>query len=146
MSDDGLRVLDVYVGTWEVSTTSGESSAGGAYTAAWVLGGRFLQTTGSVKTSDGSNDFELISLMGHDVERGVYRTWSFMSNGMISESESTWDARARTMTKVTRYAPVTQATTSDFSEDGVEVWHMVNRDASGKVMSEMSGRNTRRSP
>lgn len=143
--DHALQVLSNYVGTWDVSTTTQSPSAVGEVTGKWVLDGRFVQSNGFVKTSDGSNDFEITSLMTYDRERDVYRTWSFMSNGMAGEAESTWDPATQTMTKITRYGDATQTTTSSFSEDGVETWHMVNRDASQTVVSEMSGRNTRRS-
>ena len=107
-------MLSNYVGTWDVSTTTQSPSAVGEFTAKWVLDGRFVQTNGSVKTSDGSNDFEITSLMTYDRERDVYRTWSFMSNGMASEAESTWDPATRTMTKIARYGDVTRTTTSSF--------------------------------
>jgi hypothetical protein len=34
-------------------------------------------------------------------------------------------------------------TTADFSESGVEKWKIVNKDAGGNIVSEMSGTNTR---
>ena len=38
---------------------------------------------------------------------------------------------------------VFSTTTADFSEAGVENWKIVYTDGTGKVVSEMSGKNTR---
>ena len=143
--DHGLQVLSNYVGTWDDSTTTQTPSALGEVTTKWVFDGHFGQSDDFVKTSDSATDFQITSLMTYDQSRDVYRSWFFMSNGMVSEAESTWDPAKRSMTKITHYGDVTQTTTSDFSADGVETWHQVNRDASQTLLSEMSGRNTRRS-
>ena len=118
--------------------------ATGELVAEWVLGARFVRGTGFVKTADGSNDFEIIQLRGWDEQAGHYRAWSFMSNGMSAESEATWDEATKTMSEVTRYGEITQTTERNFAEDAVETWHQVNTDASGAVVSEMRGVNTRR--
>ena len=140
-----LRVLDKYIGTWDVVAGSPEDPAAqGTYTAKWVLDGRFVHTTGTLETADGSNDFKLISLMTYDPNAKKYRVWNFMSNGLTSEAEATWDANTQTMTRVTRYGEVTQTAESDFSQDGVEKWTMVAADSDQNVVSEMKGTNKRR--
>ena len=140
-----LQVLSHYVGTWDVvATANGAPAAKGRYTTKWVLDGRFVQTTGSVKTADGSNDFRVTTLITYDQVKETYRWWSFMSNGHTEESEGTWDAKSQTMTRITRYGDFTQTATSSLAEAGIEKWTMVNTDKNGNVVSEMRGTNTRR--
>lgn len=139
-NEDAQSVLASFIGTWDIESPG----AKGVVTRTEVFGGRFIQGNGSLKTDDGSNDFDLISMMTFDPQGGVFRTWNFLSNGMVSQSESTWDGSAQTMTEVTRYGEITQTSTTDLSQDGVHTWTMVNTDASGAVIGEMTGTNTRR--
>ncbi len=143
----GSDALKHYIGTWDILATTGETPyATGERRVEWILGGEFARATGFVETADGANDFEIMQVLTYDRLADLYRTWSFMSNGLVTLSEMTWDADSLTMTEVTRYGDTTQRTESCFAEDGVEVWSTVNLDASGKVQSEMSGTNRRRAP
>jgi hypothetical protein len=140
-----LQVLSNFIGTWDVVATANEAPAAeGQQTTKWILDGRFVQTTGSVTTADGSNDFKLTALITYDQMTKTYRWWSFMSNGHTEESEGTWDAKTRTMTRITRYGDFTQTTKSNFAKPGIEKWTMINMDQNKKVVSEMRGTNTRR--
>ena len=142
---DAGEALSHYVGTWDVVAGPADAPfATGVNTAEWVLGGQFVRGGGALKTADGSNDFEIIGLRTFDPQAGVYRLWSFFSTGMVVQTEGTWDPAERTMTDVTRYGDITQTTRSRFTEDGVEEWTQVNTNATGEVVSEMQGRNTRR--
>ena len=147
MSQPKNDVLSNYIGTWDVLTGEADAPfATGEYTAEWALGGQFVRTTGSVKTADGSNDFELLGMLTFDQQGGVYRMWSFFSYGLVAVGEGIWNETTRTMTETTPYGEITQTTKRYFSTDGVEEWTSVNTDPSGKVVSEMRGRNTRRAP
>lgn len=140
-----LDVLSNYVGTWDMeATVQGVPCASGTATAQWTLDKNFIHSTGGVKTVDGSNDFDLISIMTYDSGSQVYRTWSFLSNGMTMHTEGEWDASTRTMTEVTHFGNITQTTESNFTDDGVRQWTTVNLDSDGNVLSEMSGTHTRR--
>lgn len=137
--------LSYYVGTWDSVAGPPEAPlATGSYTAEWVLGGHFVRGTGFLKTADGSNDFELLSLMRFDREAGVYRTWLFFSYGAVTQTTGVWDEATRTMTETTRYGDFIQTTKRCFATDGYEEWTMVNTDQDGRVVSEMRGQNTRR--
>lgn len=147
--DDALaaarRVLQRYVGTWDVvAEVDGRPSATGETTGQLVLDGHFLQRTGWVKTVDGSNDFDIISMLGYDANADAFHVTAFLSNGLHITSDATWDETSQTMTEIRHYGDVTQTTESQFVEDGVEQWTMVNMDADGHVISAMSGTNRRR--
>ena len=140
-----LQVLSNYVGKWDIVAGSKDDPfAKGTTTVKWILDGRFIQGTGTLKTVDGSNDFKVTMLMTYVSDKNVYRRWSFFSYGMTSESEGTWDAETQTMTLVTRYGDIVQTTTSNFAEDGVEEWTMVSTDEADRVVNEMRGTNSRR--
>ena len=142
--DSQLQVLSHFVGTWDVvATADGNPTARGRYTADWILDKRFLQTTGFVNTADGSNDFEILSLSTYDAVKQIYRWWTFMSTGQMEESEGTWNAHTKTMTRITRYGDIVQTATSHFAKPGLEQWTIVNSDRNQAVVSEMSGTNTR---
>ena len=138
--------LSYYVGTWDSVAGPPEAPvATGTYTVEWVLGGQFVRGSGILKTADGSNDFELLSLMQFDREAGVYRTWLFFSYGAVTQTTGTWDEATCTMTENTPYGDIIQTTKRCFAIDGQEEWTLVNTDQSGRIVSEMRGRNTRRS-
>ncbi len=137
--------LSYYVGTWDTVAGPPEAPvATGTYTVEWVLGGQFVRGSGFLRTTDGSNDFEILSLMQFDGEAGVYRTWLFFSYGMVTQSTGTWDAETLTMTETTPYGDIIQTTKRCFAADCHEEWTQANTDQSGRIISEMRGRNTRR--
>ena len=76
----------------------------------------------------------------------VYRFWSFVSNGSVSENEGTWDAKTKTMTSVTRPDEdgVRATVTADFSTPGTEKWKFVFADRTGNTVGELLGDNTLR--
>lgn len=152
-ADDGpsdkvpeLKALGSYVGSWDVEITSkGLPFTKGKSETKWMLDGRFVQQTGDLQAEDGSTVVKVTTLMTYDPAKKVYRSWTFLSDGSTSESEGTWSAKDRVMTSVGRKDERGgfSTTTADFSEAGVEKWKIVFTDGTGKVVSEMSGKNTR---
>ncbi len=143
-----LKALDHYIGTWDVViTTQGFPFTKGQVTAKWVLDGRFIEQNGGLKSMDGSGGPKIKTLMTYDPAKKVYRSWTFLTDGATSESEGTWDAKARIMKSVSRKdeGGGYSTTTADFSVAGFETWTIVSIDGSGKVVSEFSGKNTRKS-
>jgi len=153
-ADDGpsanvpeLKALGHYIGSWDVEITSkGLPLNKGQASAKWILDGRFLQQTGELRSPDGSTVLKGTTLMTYDPVKRVYRSWTFRSDGSAGEGEGTWDAKARVLTSVGRKDAngVFSTTTADFAEAGVERWKIVFTDGSGKVVSEITGKNTRR--
>ena len=142
-----LKAIDHYAGTWDVEMTStGHPFTKGKVTAKWILDGRYLQQTGELLADDGSPVMKHTSLMTYDPTKKVYRSWIFLSDGTAGESDATWDEKRQIMTSVGRKDEngVFSTTTADFSQAGVEKWKMVIKDSTGKVVSEMSGKNSRK--
>lgn len=142
---DGYDLLARMIGTWDVMADMGDTAtAMGSFTAKRVLDGNFILKDGYVKTSDGSNDFEILSMMAYDDEKDIYRIWSFLSSGIASETEGTWDPDTQILKQVTGYGEFTQTTNSDLSEDGIDRWTAISTDQDGNVVSKITGTNTRR--
>jgi Protein of unknown function (DUF1579) len=147
-----LQVLNHYVGKWDVAMTvkpGGDQpkvTRKAVATTEWVLDGRFVQQTGTLEPSDGAPGLKLTTLMTYDPRKKVYRSWTFGSDGFTSDSEGTWDEKARTMMWTSRGGAdgATTATKAAFAGDGTESWSIVTKDREGKVVHEMSGKNTRR--
>ncbi len=142
-----LKALDRYVGSWDVEVTSpGSPLTKGHSSTKWVLGGRFLQGTGELRSQDGSTVVKVTTLMTFDTARKVYRSWTFMSDGSSFESEGTWKEATRELSSSSRKDSSTGGFTSKsvFVEDGVENWNMEFKDDKGKVVSQIAGKNTRR--
>ena len=138
-----LQVLQHYAGTWDVVMDNADSK--GVATAKWILGGRFLEQSGAMH-SPGNPDIWVTTLFTFDAEKKQYRCWTFVSNGAISQSEMTWDAKSKTMTSVAQPDAngVRATNTADFSTTGKERWRFVYRDRDDQQVGEMSGVNTLR--
>jgi len=140
-----LKALSHYVGTWDVDVTSDVTPyESGESTARWILGGRFLEQSGSIASADGKEVLEVKTLMTFDANENSYRMWTFTSDGESSEWTGTWDEGQRTMTSVRTGGGTTTTTTARFPKDGIEEWSMVLRDSGGEVLMELAGRNQRR--
>lgn len=143
-----LQVLDHWAGKWDVDMTVKPSGMRGKGTATgeWVLNGQFLRQTAALEEGGGLPASQLVTLMGYDRRQKVYRSWTFHSTGLVSFAEGTWDARTRTMTSTSRDADngITTTIKATFPEDGVENWSFTSKDRDGKVVSEITGKNTRR--
>lgn len=144
-----LQILSCYAGTWEVIGANNESpntpSLKGKATSKWILDGRFLEQTGVLQASTGGNPIKITTLMTYDADKKIFRTWTFVSDGQAKESEGKWDPATQTMTSVdlpgAKHQVVT--TTVNFSEAGIQKWKMVIADQSGKILSQMVGKNVR---
>jgi hypothetical protein len=148
-----LQVLNHWAGTWDVDVTlkpdvgfpMGRHAMGTA-TAHWILNGRFLQQTGTMEAGLGQPATQVTTLMTYDPGKKVFRGWIFFSSGYTGESEGSWDEKSRTLTSTSRDAGsgITTTTRASFAEDGTENWTITSRDRDGKVLNEMTGKNTRR--
>ena len=85
--------------------------------------------------------------MTYDPGKKTYRSWSFFSSGYTRESRGVWDADAKTMTWNSRDDETgrTSMTKASFT-DNTENWSTVDKDKEGTVLSESSGKNTRKAP
>lgn len=144
-----LQPLNRFAGSWDtrmtvrVAGTPGEpASVQGTSKAEWVHGGRFLRQAWSYRASGTLPAGSGSTMMTYDPEAKVYRSWMFFSSGATLESQGRWNPQSNTFTWTGRNGRST--TTATFKEDGTEHWSMVEKDATGKVLSEASGVNTRR--
>lgn len=142
-----LQILNHYVGNWDVTLFGADSGSSmkGESSAKWVLDGRFVEQNGVLKSNDG-NRLAIRTLYTYDSEKRVYRSWSFISSGSVTESEATWDSKTKTMTSLTRPDPNGNKTRiiADFSAAGVENWRFLSLDRNGQQVSEFSGKNVRK--
>jgi hypothetical protein len=141
-----LKVLDHYVGTWNVEFANKDLPFSNAkVTAKWVLGGRFVEQAGELEAKDGSNSFKIKTLYTFDAKKNAFRSWTFTSDGSVDENDCVWDEKAKTMTSISKKVEGEgfNTTTADFSQDGVENWKIAITDAAGKVTAEIIGKNTK---
>lgn len=141
-----LKVLDHYVGTWNVEFANKDLPFSKAtVTAKWVLGGRFVEQNGELERTDGSGAFKIKTVYTFDVKKNAYRSWTYTSDGSVDENDCVWDEKAKTMTSISKKSEGEgfYTTTADFSEAGVENWKIAITDAAGKVTAEIIGKNTR---
>jgi len=136
-----LKVLQNYVGTWDVKV-AGDEVANGENTARWILGGRFLEQSGFIVSENGTNRVEVTTLYTYDTTKKAYRSWSFLSTGNTSQADMTWDARTKTMTSV---EPNEFKTTSQhgFPNSGKCDWKVLIQDTQGTTMFRMEGTSLR---
>lgn len=140
-----FKVLEHYVGAWNIEIIPQDQLAKGIAKAEWILDGRFVQQNGEMQSADGTTRVKITAILTYDQHRKKYRRWAFVSDGVTSEGEGVWDAAARTMTFTTRDAQIgtTMTVTSDFSAANTEIWRVVNADPAGTVLFERGGKNTR---
>lgn len=146
-----LKVLNYWVGKWDDELTVkpiGDVRGGtskGPSVSEWVHEGRFVRQTWAFDGSATVPKLSGSSMMTYDPQKKVYRTWTFFSNGYVSEATGNWDAKTRTMTSTTRDGDLTTTTIATFAADGkTEQWSIVTKDQAGKTYSDTRGTNTRR--
>lgn len=148
-----LRVLNHWVGQWDCDMTVKPNAglpqglqAKGTASAEWVLGGRFVQQTATSEGVNGKPGIKVMTLMTYDPQKQAYRGWIFFSTGAVRQIEGQWDEATRTMTAKSRDADSggTMLITATFADSGAETWSIVEKDGSGKVVGETSGKNTPR--
>jgi hypothetical protein len=142
-----LAALDHYAGNWKTtfSGDGGATTTTAATTGKWVLGGRFLQQSVRIDGDGGSVAAELMTIMTYDVERKVYKSWHFVSDGGTMASESSWDATKKIMKTSARSDADGGRidTTADFSEADKEKWRIELFDVAGARKSVIAGTNVR---
>ena len=142
-----LEALHNYVGAWDVVVSSGPTPVFlGEATAEWILDGRYVQQTASLRAQDGKPGLKFTTLMTFDPVKRIYRSWTFMGNGSRSESEGVWDAKTRTMSWTSHKddAGNSSTTKADFSISGIEKVKIVVKASNGAVVSEVTADNRRR--
>lgn len=142
-----LKTLNRYVGVWDVSVRVDQNVImTGTSTSRWVLGGRFVEQTGTLIPVDGSPQLSLTTLYTWDIERQAYRTWTFVSNGSTTTGEGKWDERTKKMTSTGKNDKdgATTETIADFSVEGRESWTIRVKGAGGEMAATIEGTNTRR--
>jgi hypothetical protein len=140
-----LKALDHYVGVWNVEFTNKDLPFKGAKsTAKWILDGRFVEQTGELESKEGGRGLKIKTLYTFDAKKNAFRSWTFDSEGSITESDCVWDDKAKTMTSISKKIEGEgfATTTADFSEEGVEKWKIAISDSTGKVTAEIIGKNT----
>ena len=146
--DDPLEPLNRRIGTWvhknyhkkapwtpEAKTISGEE------TVKWVLNKKYIQ--GDVIHDDGTKAHWLVT---YDSEAKVYRSWFFHTQHFPrGETVGRWDAKAERMDWKMDLGNGLRAEMS-FKRSGKDkiVWTMTIRDASGKLMFDGGGTQTRK--
>jgi Protein of unknown function (DUF1579) len=148
-----LKVLANWVGTWDVEMTVKPNpnlpdnlQLKGEVTGRWVLGGRFVDQSGSASAGNGAPATRVTTMMTYDTRANTYKSWVFFSSGIVLATDGKWDAATRTMTSTGRdpESGVTARIKATFPEDGVERWSSIETDRDGKVIAETTGKNTRR--
>lgn len=142
-----LQVLQNYVGKWDINVSAGNSSIlTGDASAEWILDGKFVQQTASLRPKEGSAGIKFTTLMTYDAEKKAYRSWTFLSNGGVSQSDGVWDSKSKTITWVGQKDDRGNISTTkaDFSQPDLEKVNIVIADPGGKTITEMTAKNTRR--
>jgi hypothetical protein len=141
-----LQVLHRYAGEWEDEIV-GKPGVKRTEAGEWILDGRFLRQTWTTDASEGSPKASGWTLMTYDVEKHVYRSWSFLATGSVIENEGVWDDATQTLTWGHRLPGTeeTVITKASFVDEATQTWSIVKTDAHGKVVREVVGRSNRRS-
>ena len=142
-----LKPLAHYVGAWDVAFDNRELPfSKGKVAAKWVLDGRFVDQEWEVIDKNGGVALRVKTLYAFDAGKNAYRSWTFVSDGNVTESDGVWDDKARTMTFIAKKkeGEAFSTTTSDFSEKGVETWKIAIADPTGKPAIDIVGKSTRR--
>jgi hypothetical protein len=149
-----LQALDHWAGKWESEMTINPNAdlpkggrSKGTSTGEWIHDGRFLLLTWKTDATEGMPKSTGSIIMTYDPGKKTYRSWSFFSSGYTRESRGVWDADAKTMTWNSRDDETgrTSMTKASFT-DNTENWSTVDKDKEGTVLSESSGKNTRKAP
>jgi hypothetical protein len=148
-----LQLLQRWAGKWDLTMTYKVGNKGeqadvtGTATGKWVLNGYFLEQKYSLGGKGASLHLTGTVTMSYDPSQNLYQRWVFVSNGHRSESLGKWDEKSRTMTWSFRQANgVTIVTRVTCTDDDTETWTEVILNPDEKIISEMSGKNTRRKP
>lgn len=144
-----MKELSPFLGTWiEAEFVSKVAEwtpkeirrQGGTATTQPILGGRYL-VDDKASSKDGSGHHGVWSW---NAEEKAYHYTYFGEAGDRMEFTAHWDAASQTMT-VTGPMPngVTMHGTIHFTDANTKEWHMVAKEAAGKVYLDMTAKETR---
>lgn len=146
-----MDVFKPFPGDWttasEIRPSAGnpeKSDGTGELTGKMILGGRYLQLDGfSVSARLGRQDYKVI--LTWDERLKAYRRWVFRSDGMIAESQGTWDAARKTLTWSTVGLPegATFTVTTRITDDRIEET-LLGKRADGAVSMDLTMTATRK--
>ncbi len=140
----GLAELAHYVGVWDVRITSPNSGfTSGHVSTKWILGGRFIEQTGTLTNADGTNSIEVRTLITYNVEQRKYQSWTFLSTGSAVSRTGTWDAATQTFKYTGNDSGTTIVSQADFSQEDTETWKIAVISDLGTEDVVISGVNTR---
>jgi Protein of unknown function (DUF1579) len=117
--DPALKVLDQFVGTWDMRghfLGSDEENIVGRATYRWLEGGFFLQQDIELDLA-GQVHVKSHELIGYDPETKTFSSLVY-SNLSPVPLPYTWDVRGRDVTISVSYGPLDATFTGAFGEDG----------------------------
>jgi hypothetical protein len=140
------KVLDKWLGNWKATYkipaadwNPVEKTVTAEVATTRVVGGRFVQELS--EHSDKSSGMVMIT---YDSQQYRYRLWWFSSTGMTAEYRGKWDDDSQTMTwDAVGLVGATATMTSHFADDDHEEWNLTVKDAAGKTVLSMEGKNVR---
>jgi len=137
-----LQVLDSYIGTWDCivtnKTTAKESNT--VEERRWSRKGTFVL----FENFDPTTKKESHYLMTYDPNAKAYRT-CYIDDSTTISLLGTWDARTKTMTWRGKDGNDNRVSGAErfIDKDNLQ-WSLVFRNPDGKVVAELSGKQTRR--
>jgi hypothetical protein len=141
----GLAELSNYVGEWDVEITTPQSGyTTGHVSTKWILGGRFVEQSGTLSNASGSETIGIRTLITYDTTEGHYKSWTFLSTGSALDRAGEWDPDTKSFSYTGRDGEVTVVTKADFSREDTEVWQIAVISEMGIENVVISGINTRR--
>ena len=137
--------LNRYVGEWD-GTLSSLPDGKIRISCEWILDGTFLRHSLTVVPAPGAPPVSALQLMTYDSAKGIYRAWSFYSNGSSVQGEGAWDAASHTFTWTNRdeASGTTTVTKVSFPDADSESTITQTRNRDGEVVSEIRGTKTKR--
>ena len=143
-----LKVLERFVGTWDCEVvikpavwTPEEKREKSVEVNEMSLDGWFLH--GSSKTTVGKTN--AIVMNTYDTAQKSYRIWRFTAGGSCEEMRGKWDEPTSTLTVATDLGHgVRQKATFHLIDKDHREYHVVAKDADGKVYRDVQGTVTRR--
>jgi hypothetical protein len=134
--------LNHYVGEWD-GTISTLPNAKVSISCEWILNGTFLRHSLSINPPVGAT---ALQLMTYDKTKGIYRAWSFYSDGRTVQGEGKWDDDSKIFTWTNRDDASQTTTVTKVSFPSVDSESTVTQimGPGGEVVSEIRGTKTRR--
>ena len=135
-SDKELRILEKWLGTWDTKHIGQEDLATES-TYERILGGRYIQRTGTIRAPDTDN--QILELMTYSPGEKCYRMWTHFADPRLPviEHRGTWDEVAQTMTWEARFkSGATRTTQIKFESETMMKSSISSKDANGNLRDE----------